>query len=548
MKRPLPRPALRGLALALALVVAGGSSAQAGEPVMSYTVTAKDTLIGLGRSLLVDGASWPEVARLNALRNPNLITPGQVLQVPLRLLRSAQVAAQVLSVEGDVRLDGKPVKAGDALPQGQMLQTAAASSAVLLLGDGSRIKVAPLTETGLDEHRRFDIRPNAVAGEASEGLFASTMRLVRGSIEVLASKVRRAKPLEVTTPTAVIGVRGTEYRVHAQAARSGTEVLEGKVRADAKDAEGTDVPAGFGAVLLAGVAPAVVALPPAPDLSGVPARFDRPLVRFATPAQDAQVRVQVAADDKFERLVRDLHVAAGSEVRIAGLDDGSWRMRVRRVDARGVEGYDAQRAFTLKARPEPPAAMGPRAAAKMSVGAVSVAWAENLEATRYHLQVAKDAAFTDPVLDADALQGAKTELKLDQAGVYHWRLASVRASGDQGPWGDAQVFELRPLPEPPAGGLGADGKSLALNWSGRPQDKQQVELASDEAFTQVLARETLTQAQWLLPTPKVSGKLYFRYRSVETDGFTTPWSSTLVIEIPRNWSFLWLLAPLLLAL
>ena len=548
MKLPLPLPTLRGLALVLALANTGWCGAQAAEPVMSYTVTAKDTLIGLGRSLLADGASWPEVAHLNALRNPNLITPGQVLQVPLRLLRSAQVAAQVLSVEGDVRLDGKPVKAGDTLPPGQTLQTAAASSAVLLLGDGSRVKVAPLTETGLDEHRRFDLRPNAVAGEASEGLFASTMRLVRGSIEVLASKVQRAKPLEVTTPTAVIGVRGTEYRVHAQAARSGTEVLEGKVRADANDADGADVPAGFGAALLAGVAPTVVALPPAPDLSGVPARFERPLVRFATPAQDAPVRVQVAADDKFERLVRDLRVAAGREVRIAGLDDGTWQMRVRRVDAQGVEGYDAQRAFTLKARPEPPAAMGPRIAAKMSVGTVPVAWAENLDAARYHLQVAKDAAFADKVLDADNLQGAKTDLKLDQAGTYHWRLASVRASGDQGPWGDAQVFELRPLPEPPAGGVAQDGKTLSLNWSGRAQDKQQVELAQDEGFTKIVSRQELTQAQWELPTPDVSGKVYFHYRSVEPDGFTTPWSSTLMIELPRNWNYLWILAPLLLAL
>lgn len=548
MNLTLPLPTLRSLGLALALAATAWSAAVAGEPVMSYTVTPNDTLIGLGRSLLVDAAAWPEVARLNALRNPNLITPGQVLQVPLRLLRSAQVPARVLSVEGDVKLDGAPVKAGDALLQGQTLQTAAASSAVLLLGDGSRIKVAPLTETGLDEHRRFDIRPNALAGESSEGLFASTMRLVRGSIEVLAAKVMRAKPLEVTTPTAVIGVRGTEYRVHAQAARSGTEVLEGKVRADANDADGADVPAGFGVALLAGVTPTVVALPPAPDLSGVPARFERPLVRFATPAQDAPVRVQVAADDKFDRLVRDLRVAAGREVRIAGLEDGTWQMRVRRVDAQGVEGFDALRAFTLKARPEPPAAMGPRTAAKMSVGTVNMAWAENLEAARYHLQVAKDAAFTDKVLDADALQGAKTDIKLDQAGLYHWRLASVRAGGDQGPWGDAQVFELRPLPEPPVGGVAADGKSLSLNWSGRPQDKQQVELARDEAFTQILAREELTQAQWVLPTPDVSGAVYFHYRSVESDGFTTPWSSTLKIEIPRNWSYLWILAPLLLAL
>jgi hypothetical protein len=548
MNLPKPIPAARALALAL-LFSSAWAGASPSEAVMNYTVTPNDTLIGLSRGLLAESASWFEVAKLNGLRNPNLITPGQVLQVPLRLLRSAQVPARVVSVEGDVRIEGRPVKAGDSLPQGDMLKTAAASSALLQLGDGSRIKVSPLTEAGLDEHRRFDIRANALAGEASEGLFATTMRLVRGSIEVLAAKVQRAKPLEVTTPTAVIGVRGTEYRVHAQSTLTGTEVLEGQVRADANDGDGANVPAGFGTTLKAGESPSVVALPAAPDLSGVQARFEKPLVRFATPAPDAPVRVQVAADEKFERLVRDVRVAAGAEVRLAGLDDGVWQMRVRRINPQGVEGYDAQRVFTLKARPEPPVAMSPRAGAKMAVGTVvPVAWAENLQAARYHLQVAKDADFAQKVWDADDLKGAKAELKLDQAGVYHWRLASVRASGDQGPWGETQVFELRPLPEPPTGGVSADGKTLSLNWSGRPQDKQQVELAQDEAFTQILAREELAQAQWLLPTPDGSGKVYFRYRSVEPDGYTTPWSSTLVIELPRNWNFLWILAPLLLAL
>lgn len=547
MKKYPSLPLLRCLALAVAL--AGGTGAAlAGEPAMNYTVTPKDTLIGLSHSLLTDGAAWAEVAKLNGLANPNLITPGQVLKLPLRLMRGAQVPAKVLSVEGDVKLAGQPVKPGDALPQGQMLQTAAASSAVLLLGDGSRIKVMPLTETGLDDHRRFDLRPNAAAGEAGEGLFASTMRLVRGSIEVLASKVQRVKPLEVTTPTAVIGVRGTEYRVHAQASRSGTEVLEGKVRADVKDAEGADVPSGYGAAMEAGYSPAVVALPPAPDLSGVPARFERPLVRFASPSQTTPVRVQVAADEKFERLVRDLRVGAGREVRIAGLEDGNWQVRVRRVDADGIEGYDAQRVFTLKARPEPPAAMGPRLAAKMPVGTVNLAWAENLEADHYRLQVAKDPAFTQTVQDSPTLKGAKTELQLAEAGIYHWRLASVRANGDQGPWGDPQMFELRPLPEPPQGGVAADGKSLSLSWSGRPQDKQQVELATDEAFSNVISRQELSQAQWVLPTPDVSGKVYFRYRAVEPDGYTTPWSSTLVMELPRNWNFLWMVAPFLMAL
>jgi len=534
--------------VALLLGLSAGLPAWAGEASLAYTVTPNDTLIGLGRSLLVTPAAWPEVARLNALRNPNLITAGQTLQVPLRLLRSAQVPARIVSLEGDVKIGGLPARVGDSISPGQTLTTAGASSAVLQLGDGSRIKLAPLSDVALDEHRRFDLRPNAKGGAETEGLFASTMRLVRGSIEVLATKVLRAKPLEVTTPTAVIGVRGTEYRVHHENTLSGTEVLEGKVRADAVGAAGADVAAGFGAALQAGRAPEVVALAAAPDLSGLPARFERPLLRFALPGETTALRVQVAADPAFDHLVRDEQVAAGAEARIAGLDDGTWHLRARRIDARGIEGYNSQREISLKARPEPPAPLGASARAKMAVGRVSLAWAQNTDAATYRLEVARDPAFADVVHKAEGLTGSAAEASLAEAGIYHWRLASVRANGDRGPWGDAQSFELRPLPEPPAGGLQGDGKSLELSWSGRPQDKQQVELARDAAFTQIVAQAELTEARWQVPTPAQSGSVYFRYRAIEADGFVTPWSSTLKIEVPRDWSFLWLLMPLVLAL
>ena len=48
--------------------------------------------------------------------------------------------------------------------------------------------------------------------------------------------------------------------------------------------------------------------------------------------------------------------------------------------------------------------------------------------------------------------------------------------------------------------------------------------------------------------PSRSGTYFFRYRSVEPDGFTSPYSSTLSIEVPRDWSFLWILLPLIFAL
>jgi hypothetical protein len=64
----------------------------------------------------------------------------------------------------------------------------------------------------------------------------------------------------------------------------------------------------------------------------------------------------------------------------------------------------------------------------------------------------------------------------------------------------------------------------------------------------LVTQAELSEARWALPRPDNAGSYFFRYRSVEPDGFTTPWSSTLTFEVPRDWRPLWLLAPLLFAL
>ncbi|MFZ2986994.1 FecR domain-containing protein [Ideonella sp.] len=529
----------------------GLSAAQAAEPEVAYMVRPGDTLIGLGQQVLIAPSAWPEVAKRNRLPDANRIRPGQVLQIPSRLLRSEPVAAELLNVEGSVQIDGRAAAAGAALRTGERLSTAGNSSAVVRLADGSRVLVAPDGELQLSEHRRYALRAgDASADGTSPGLLASALHLVRGSVELFATKVLRAKPLEVSTPTAVIGVRGTEYRVHADAGLpTRTEVLEGRVQATPAEAmaAGVSLAAGQGAAISANSPPTVVALQAPPPLTGLSTLFERPLVRFKVQGETLPLRVQVAADAEFQRVVRDERLAPGAEVRVAGLEDGAWFLRLRRIDALGVEGRDANLAFRLKARPEPPAAAAPSPGARLPVGTVRLAWAENTEASHYRLEVARDPAFAEVVHRQDAVRGAEASLSLGEPGNYFWRAASVRAQGDQGPWSDAQGFELKALPEPPKGGVNAEG-GIELNWGGRAEDRQQVQLARDPAFEQLAASAELSSSRWSLERPATPGTYYFRYRSVEPDGYITPWSSTLKLEVPRDWRFLWLLSPLLLAL
>ena len=49
-------------------------------PAKTYTVKSGDTLWGICKKQLGDGAKYPEIARLNNIKNPNLIFPGQVIK------------------------------------------------------------------------------------------------------------------------------------------------------------------------------------------------------------------------------------------------------------------------------------------------------------------------------------------------------------------------------------------------------------------------------------------------------------------------------------
>lgn len=593
-----------------------GSGSRAGERAgegAGAQARAADRPAGMHRAQAGKGGVRDAAAKKTDARSADETVAAEA---PAAGLRATVAPLQVLAV-------------GQTVPEGAHISVGPRGSAVLRLADGSRVKLLPDSVASLAASRVAGARASAAASPVSavsgaalvdasmsapvtaqDGWFVGTMRLLRGSMEVLASKALRAKPLEVQTPTTVLGVRGTHYRVHlaelgagaqtaapqAATGRPGgrgagwltiTEVLEGRVAAGAA----TVLSAGQGARVAAQGRPAVSPLPPAPDLSALPARFERPLVSWSAPA-DAAVRVQVAGDAGFDAIVLDQQVAAGAPVHLDGLADGIWHVRMRRIDAAGLAGPDAVGRFELDARPEPPPTVAPRPASKHPVGAVAFAWAEALGAESYALEIARDAAFTQRVARVDAIQGSGHVLDLPEAGRYHWRVRAIGPQDDRGPWGDAQVLDVRPDPLPPQTRHDADG-SLVLTWgrlpgseqagseqagapppgaspgerpserpSERPREPQprwQAELASDEAFQQLIARVDLDEPQWRLPPPRwgravapgvaAEGLAYFRYRTIEPDGYVSRPSQVVRVSLPRDPVAPWLLlTPLLFGL
>ena len=324
------------------------------EPSLTYTVRPTDSIIKLTKDMLIDPKTWPEVAKFNQLKNPSVIALGQKLDIPLRLLKSKASTGKVISAEGDATLGGVKMQSGTTLADGSQIKTGPNSSAVIELGDGSRIKVLPNSLAQVVTNRDYAMRD--ASGSGSTNWFSGLMRLTEGALEALASKTsKRATPLKIETPTSVVGVRGTEFRVAfddplGKAAR--TEVIEGKVRADnPAQASGADLPMGTGAV----VKPTekevkVVVLLPAPDLTAIPSDVLKPQGSWPMPtlAGANGYHVQVASDEQFDKIVRDLKVANNASADLASLPNGNWFARVRGIDAVGLEGYNTVKLIAVK--------------------------------------------------------------------------------------------------------------------------------------------------------------------------------------------------------
>jgi hypothetical protein len=409
------------------------------EPSLVYIVQPKDKLILLSSTLLSGLQAWAGVAQYNGLKNPNVIYPGQKLNIPLRYLAAKPSGGTVISASGDVSQGGQPVVLGSPIKEGGKFKTGTNSSAIIELGDGSRIKLLPNTLAEVVSNRDYALRDASSSG--STKWFSGLMRLSEGALEAFASKnTKRATPLKIETPTSVVGVRGTQFRVafddpQSKAAR--TEVLEGLVRADnPAQAAGADLPMGTGAV----VKPLdkdikVVKLLPAPDSAGIAGELVQPEASMALPPLEgaANYRVLIARDAQFEQIALDLKVPVGTAAKLSGLATGNWYALVRGVDGIGLEGFNTVKLISIQDAPlsDPWRAEGNKLISmRLEGNRTLISWTaspSDPQALRYQAMMGADAAALK--LMPGSVEARELDLGTLKPGTYFIRLRTTLANG-----------------------------------------------------------------------------------------------------------------------
>lgn len=504
----------------------------------NYRIARGDTLIGISAEWLERPDDWPKLQKLNRITNPRRLPPGGTLRIPFALLKKGAQVARVIFVRGRVTVARqgaapgaaeRPLALGDGIGARDVIRTDAQASVSLRFADGSRLLIGPGSQVNVV--RMLEIGRSALPD--------AVLDIQRGDAEVhiVPNAGRR---FELRTPAMNLGVRGTSFRARVDAGgrAAGVEVLDGRVAA-AAGADEVQIGAGFGVLSVAGEP----IRPPRPLLAA-PSLVDGRSPWSALPVRVAWqplagavgYRVQVLADAADERLLLDGRVDAPA-AQWADLPDGRYRLRVRGIDAAGLEGLDAQVPLVVKARPFAPAPRLPAPDSSVIGPSVPFEWAAAEGAVRYRLQVARDADFRDLVVDDASLTTTRRAVDLP-AGRYHWRLGSIAAgrdgADDAGPPGPPQAVEVRQIPPPlpldePANAPGG----VQLRWPAPPAGHAvRLQIAEDPDFRRLAVDRTLTGSDATAFLAELGpGRYHVRARLVAPDGTTGPYGPARTFDI-----------------
>ena len=519
-------------ALLVSLLLLNIPSADAQD--WSYRVRPGDNLWDLGARYLKPSVPWQQLKQHNAVSDPYRLPPGQTLRFPIAWLRVEPAPARVVAVRGPVQVTGiesgsQPVRKGMRLPMGSEIQTGADASVTLEFADDSHLLLRENAQLQLDQ----------LSSYGSTGMVDTRIRLQRGRSSSRVTPARGpASRYMITAPTATSSVRGTVFRVNAggATAAASTEVMEGRVQVSNRLGQRL-VERGFAAISTSSsAAPAPVhALLPAPHLEPSQLRLaPLPLLAAWQPvAGAAGYRVEVVQADAPEVLLfaRDL---TESSLQIDDLPPGKLRLLVRAVSTEGVEGLDAEHAFTVPDGLPAPLTLAPLHGQTVHQPQPRFEWAVVPGATGTALQIAREPLFLQPVLEQEAHGSRARAASALAPGDYFWRVASLDAQGQRGRYGQALPLQVSDAPPDPQ--LQSDKShkgQFTLRWqAGQSGQRYRVQIDRRKDFSRPLLDREVESPEVSLKQPWRGGNLYVRVQTLDDDGYAGPFSPVQQIQLP----------------
>jgi hypothetical protein len=500
-----------------------------------YLTVPGDTLSGIGQAYLNNPKDWPKIQTANGVRVPKHLPANSRLKIPVELLKVTPAAVNVVAVKGNARFkraDGpfQPLVSGATLTGGE----------TVLTGPGASVSYQFADNTRLTQQATSKLSFGRLASYGKTGMVSTEISLDSGRMEASATKqLAPAGGFKVRTPIAVAGLRGTEFRLNV--AEDGktmrNEVTEGAVAVSAQGQE-VQVDAGFGTFAELGKPPAPPTMLLAkPDLSALPGKLNRLPANLAWPENPAAQawRIQLSEDANFLTLLRDDLVTQATMELTPELPDGDYFLRVRGVNQLGLEGFNANHAFSLSARPLPPMPQKPALGERIAQHEIELAWHTAEGAQGYLLQLAPTPEFGQGVIERRLPSISPTNESTREtlaSGEWHWRIASLDAQGQPRAFSPHRAFRVQPPPAIPLllpeseNQLVTTKPEVKLQWHASAEtEAYHVQIAADPDFAQQVVNQRTTETHLSTPS-KAPGNWYWRVAALGVDDVSQGFSKT----------------------
>ncbi|QBM16506.1 hypothetical protein MARI_05880 [Marinobacter sp. JH2] len=386
-----------------------------------YTLQKKDSLASISESLLQNPRDSYQLLAHNGLPGNTSLKAGQSLRIPIAWLKRQPEPVRVSSVSGNVQhISGSDarkialteqslIRVGDELLLG-------AGSATLTLADGSELRVSPNSR----------LMFNRLTQYGKTGMVDTRLRLHKGEVH------SRVKPLrgngarfEITTPSAVVAVRGTAFTLQASANDSSVQVQEGAVDFG-RPGKAQRIPAGYGASVATTGSERlhIRQLPPRPEINPV-----EPLVSQLPLKLSWQTTLAPAHRiDIFETFsggwVQSRSVTS-NQFPIDQLDNGQYEVHVAALDKRGIAGLPSVIPIEVELHAKTPALISPESGASVDDDMPEFRWQLKGANEVARVEISQDQTFENLMSTSEwAPESRALPSRALSPGTYFWRVTT----------------------------------------------------------------------------------------------------------------------------
>ncbi len=475
------------LYLCVSLQTYGIENRQTDNKTWVYVVSNGDNLWNITSKFLKKIDYYTDLQKINNIKYPKRINPGTVIRIPMSWLKHSPATARVAFQQGNNQYlrneELHPLTLATKLVLGDEVRIGDDASATVVFADQSEMVLFKNTIVAFDH----------LSAYGKTGMVDTRIRVIQGKVETSAQKNKGpGSRLDISTPSAISSVRGTQYRVSNTTDNISTvEVIEGNVAVAGEEPnKSISVTAGLGTRIEQGKPPSKpVKLLPPPQLNTSTNVFEStPFVSWEALPKAARYNIQLSDSSSFKSILWQALTTENSIHIPVKLSDGKYFYRVTAFDDLGIEGVAANAHFSLNLYPYAPKLNGASQRFNSTVAERNLSWEvkPTSKATSYLVELASDEKFKQKVIEKHV---KATEFSLPDTlafGDYYWRVSSLE-NNDKGPASPVAKFNWATKVSLPNCFVDQSEDSVKLSWSViSPNQNIVIQAAQNSEFSTTL--------------------------------------------------------------